>query len=128
MFFRRATPTDPKILGRRGENAAARHLKRNGYRIIKRNYLCPAGEIDILAADGDMLVFVEVKTRARQTDSDPENSVGRRKRSKIIAAARYLLATTESDAACRFDVISIVLDDSAPRIEHFIDAFGPDGH
>lgn len=127
MLFRRATPTDPKVLGRRGEKAAVRHLKRGGYRIIKRNYTCPAGEIDIMAADGDMLVFVEVKTRADPTGADPENSVGPRKQRKIIAAARYLLAATDSDAPCRFDVISVVLDGSALRIEHFIDAFGPDG-
>ncbi len=112
-------------LGRLGEAAAAQYLKRLGYRIVVRNYTCPAGEIDIIAVDGRQVVFVEVKTRRSSDAADPEIAVHAHKRRQVTRAARYYLAQTRNqDRACRFDVIAIVLPDHGPpQIEHFIDAF-----
>ena len=115
----------PQALGRRGEREAARFLKRRGYHILHRNYSCSAGELDIVAADGETLVFVEVKTRSDDTTAYPENTVHRHKRAQITRAARYVLARIEPEPACRFDVVSVVLDGRRARIEHFIDAFEP---
>lgn len=117
----------PKSIGRRGEDAAVHFLKRLGYTIIKRNFVCPAGEIDIVAADGDTLVFVEVKSLSSDEDTDPENAVGRKKQAQVIRTARYFLAQSGSQVAARFDVIAVVFDGPSPRIEHFVDAFGISG-
>jgi putative endonuclease len=131
MFWRsrRAEPNeDPtRVLGRRGEAAATRFLKKLGYRILIRNYVCPAGEIDIIALDRDQIVFAEVKTRRSHEAADPEVSVHSHKRRQNTRAARYFLAQTRrQNAACRFDVLAIVLCDRAkPQIEHFINAFEP---
>jgi len=115
-------------LAARGEKWAARTLKRAGYRIIARNYTCPAGEIDLIAVDHDTLVFAEVKTRASDRAADPEVNVHRRKRLQIVRAARYYLAANKVglDRPCRFDVLAVVLDGSRkPVVEHFVDAFQP---
>src|SRR5678809_70587 len=83
-------------LGDRGENLAARHLRNLGYRIITRNFRCPLGEIDIVARDGNTLVFCEVKTRAYEDDNgvgiSPEDQVNTVKRHQISKAARYYLS------------------------------------
>lgn len=115
-------------IGERGERIAARTLKRAGYRLIARNYTCPAGEIDLIAVDDDTLVFVEVKTRSSDRDADPEANVHRRKQSQIVRAARFYLAANKSaqDRPCRFDVLAIVADSKGkPVVEHFVDAFQP---
>ena len=125
MVFRFWHRTGPQALGRRGEREAARFLKRRGYHILNRNYTCRAGELDIVAADGETLVFVEVKTRSGDAAGYPENAVDRRKRVQITRAARHLLARIDADPACRFDVVSVVLDGQGKHIEHFIDAFEP---
>jgi putative endonuclease len=111
--------------GTRGERVAARHLKRLGYRILKKNYTCAVGEIDIIAADGDQVVFVEVKTRRSDEAADPENSVNRAKQRKIIRTAKVFLSQYGAqNIASRFDVISVLLPDGGKAaIEHFIDAF-----
>ncbi|NOT02411.1 MAG: YraN family protein [Phycisphaerales bacterium] len=119
---------DRATLGARGERAAARFLKRRGFRIVARNYNCPPGEIDIIAEDGDTLVFVEVKTRATGDRADPEVNVTAFKRRQIIAAARYFVqARRAHDRPCRFDVVSVVRPQWWRRaeIEHFPDAFSP---
>ena len=112
-------------LGARGERIAARTLKRGGYRILARNFTCPAGELDLIALDGDTVVFVEVKTRTSDQSADPEANVHYHKKRQLARTAKYYLAMTgAADRPCRFDVVAVVL---APRhkpvIEHFIDAF-----
>ncbi len=112
-------------LGARGERVAARFLKRARYRILTRNYRCPAGEIDIIAADGDMLVFVEVKTRCSNESADPEINVTHTKQRQIERVARYYVQSRSAHAQpCRFDVVSVVLPGRGePVVEHFVDAF-----
>ncbi|MCK4660462.1 MAG: YraN family protein [Phycisphaerae bacterium] len=112
-----------------GEKLSARFLRRQGYRIVIRNYVCPVGEIDLVALDGQSLVFVEVKTRCRDTVSNPESAVNFHKRRQITATANYyLLQTGAQNRPCRFDVVAVVLRDGlAPEMEHFVDAFCPTG-
>src|ERR1041384_7305272 len=86
----RATAPSEDALAGRGENAAARYLRQIGYKIIIRNYRSPLGEIDIIARDGDTLVFVEVKTRAYD-DPKPEEQVNNVKQHQITKAAKTYL-------------------------------------
>ncbi len=115
------------ILGPAGEKVAARHLRRAGYRIVARNYTCPAGEIDVIALDGDTLVFVEVKTRCRADLADPEVNITAHKRRQLTHVARYYLAEKSAqERPSRFDVVAVVLPEKGrPIVEHFIDAFAP---
>lgn len=114
-------------LGPRGEKLGARFLRRLGYRIIKRNYRCVAGEIDIVAGDRDTLVFVEVKTRRSDEAGDPENAVNAHKQGQITRAARFFIAESRAErVACRFDVLAIVFPESGrAEVTHFINAFAP---
>ena len=114
-------------LGRLGERLGARFLRRRGYRMVARNYACPAGEIDLIALDRDSIVFVEVKARRDDAVAEPEDAVNFHKRRRLTATAKYyLLQTGAQERPCRFDVISVVLRDGCrPEVEHFIDAFGP---
>ena len=97
-------------LGRRGESLAARLLSELGLEILARNYSCAAGEIDIVARDGERLCFVEVKTRRRAISSRPADAVGREKRRRVIRAAhRYLREIGWPDIVYRFDIVEILL-------------------
>ena len=94
--------------GALGEEAAADLLRSGGYRIVARNHRCPRGEIDLIAAKGELLVFVEVRTRA----------------TGVIAAARDYLAQRRGPAkAARFDVIAVVDSPQGPALTHFENAF-----
>jgi uncharacterized protein (TIGR00252 family) len=114
-----------KELGRRGELAAARFLERNNYRIIERNWKCFAGEADIIASDGEAIVFVEVKTRRGTEKGFPAEAVTRKKRDRYekIALA-YLQDHYFDESAVRFDVISIVvLPGDRAFMRHHIGAY-----
>ena len=118
--------SDRSEFGRWGEKLAARFLRRQGYRIIRRNFLSPAGEIDIVAREGDVLVFVEVKTRTGDDFGGPLAAVGHGKRRKVAQAARsYLARHRIPDAPCRFDVVGVtrVEGRKEPEIELVRDAF-----
>lgn len=128
MRWRRAYARLSKTeLGRLGEKLGARFMRRLGYRIAARNYTCPAGEVDLIAIDGDSVVFVEVKTRRDDTTEYPEDAVNTTKRRRLTATARYYLLQAKAERrSCRFDVLAVLLKEGeAPRVEHFIDAFGP---
>lgn len=113
------------FLGKRGEETAARFLKRQGLKVIKQNYRCRLGEIDIIAKDGNELVFIEVKTRSSVTFGSPAHAVDRRKQGQIIKAAQtYLMETRLHNSPARFDVVAIQFqNDMNPRIEHIRNAF-----
>ena len=124
----RPPPRSPHLrLGRQGEREAARFLRRRSLRIVERNYRCPVGEIDLIAVDGDTLVFVEVKTRRSDRWQDPVDTVTAVKWSKVERAARYYLAgRRESDRPYRFDMVTVVWPSRGrPIIEHLEDAFVP---
>jgi putative endonuclease len=103
-------------LGRRGERAAEKYLRRNGYRIVKRNFRAAGAEIDLVAMDGDVLVFVEVKTRRSLDAGAPHEAVDERKQRQIRRAAE-LFATRyrEDEIEMRFDIVAV--DASGERLE-----------
>lgn len=118
---------DAAELGKKGEEIARKFLKRKRYRILSRNYRCPAGEIDLIATDGEAVVFVEVKTRSSDELADPVEAVNYRKQQKLVRAARYYIHHKKAfDLAYRFDVIGIILrPGQKPDITHLEDAFSP---
>lgn len=111
-------------LGARGERLAARYLRRRGLAIVARNYRCRAGEIDLIALDGEVLVFVEVKTRSGERWGRPEEAVDRRKQRQMERVAEEFVRQHRlHDRAIRFDVVGIVARGWWWRVEHFPDAF-----
>ncbi len=95
-------------LGRRGEDIAARFLKKMGYKIIERNFRCRIGEIDIIAFEKGVLIFIEIKTRTSDSFAPPQLSVNRLKQQKIInSALSYLVQKRITGIDCRFDIIAI---------------------
>jgi len=103
-------------LGRRGERAAERHLRRNGYRIVARNYRAAGAEIDLVAIDGETLVFVEVKTRRSRAAGAPEEAVDERKQTRMRRAAEVFATRYRADdREMRFDIIAV--DASGKRLE-----------
>ena len=99
-----------QIVGRQGEQLASDYLRRQGYTIIARNWRCPAGEIDVVAREGEDLVFVEVRARRGLEFGTPEESITARKQSKLVEVAQtYLLMMDLQDVAWRIDVVAIQL-------------------
>ncbi len=111
-------------LGERGENVAARFLRDKGFKILIRNYRCNAGEIDIIARDKEILVFVEVKTRAAD-DPAPEEQVNQAKQHQITKAAKdYLSRYGVPQPPSRFDVVAVIWPaGKGPEIRHTPSAF-----
>ncbi|MCX7411520.1 MAG: YraN family protein [Planctomycetales bacterium] len=113
-------------LGNRGEVAAARFLERLGYRILERQLRNHFGELDLVALNGDVVVFVEVKTRTTLLAGHPTEAVTATKQRKITRSAlAYLKRRGWLGRRVRFDVIAIVWsgEDHAPEIQHYISAF-----
>jgi putative endonuclease len=112
-----------RILGQRGERAAARYLRHQGMKILVRGYRARSGEIDLIARDGNTLVFVEVKARRRGT---PAEAVTPGKERRItLAALRFMRRYRVLDARARFDIVAIVWSDDKrpPQVEHIRNAF-----
>lgn len=113
-------------LGRRGENAAARHLQRLGYVIVARGHRDNIGEIDLVAVDGRTVVFVEVKTRTSHHAGHPADAVDEAKQRRLTRLAlSYLKRHDLLDCSVRFDVIAVTWPArrGRPTIEHFQSAF-----
>jgi putative endonuclease len=130
---------DAQRFGRDSELRAARFLQQSGYRIVARNYRTPFGEIDLIAYDGPVLVFIEVKARRGERFGSPYAAVDARKQRRLTRAALGYLARIRSgrgasgpsEPACRFDLVVI---DAAPasnpsdgRIELLQNMFTPAG-
>ncbi len=96
------------ILGEKGEDAACRFLKTRGYQIVARNWRARVGEIDIIARDGDVLVFVEVKARSGDGFGGPEAAVHPGKQRRLIRTAMAFMASTQCDLPMRFDVVAML--------------------
>ncbi len=97
-----------QVLGQEGERVAERYLQKKGYKLVERNYRCPAGEVDLIVLDRRVIVFVEVKTRTGNRFGSPLEAVQPRKQHKMIRAAQFFLAQKglhQRDA--RFDVVGI---------------------
>jgi len=119
-------------LGRRGERLAARHLKRQGLKILAENYRCPVGEIDLILLDrstrssgAETIVFVEVKTRTSDHYTDPEAAVNADKQRRIRKVASYYVSRHDAqDYNLRFDIVAVVCPDGEkPTIRHTTEAF-----
>lgn len=116
---------DDKIQkAREGEEIACTYLSEQGYRIIERNYRVGHGEIDIIADDHGMFVFIEVKTRLSQSYGPPEYSItpGKQKQLRRVAQG-YFYQNEIVEMPCRFDVVTIEFQNRTPRINHIQNAF-----
>jgi putative endonuclease len=122
---------DPRrLIGQEGEAAAEAYLRRQGYRIVARNFRSPLGELDLVAEDKGVLVFVEVKARRTREFGGAVYAVDVRKQNKLIRlAAHYLARHHLSHRVCRFDVVLLQTDEAggSPRIEHIPNAFEVSG-
>lgn len=106
--------------GQAAEDAAVAHLVRRGVSIVERNFRCRIGELDVIAREGDELIFVEVRSRADDAHGDAAWAVGPRKQRQLARVAEaYLSLRQPRFDSCRFDVVAVTGDD----IEWFRDAF-----
>lgn len=113
-----------KQLGAWGESVAATRLEAEGYRIVTRNWRCRQGEIDLIAQAGEILVFVEVKTRRGRSMGTPEEALTPQKSQKLIQLAQLYLAEHDLDVDWRIDLVAVELDTSGKllRCEHIPNA------
>jgi putative endonuclease len=101
------------LRGASAETDAARLLVEAGYRIVERNFRCKAGELDIIARDGDVLVFVEVRSRSDDGHGSAAEMVLRSKQRRVARVAGYYLdAVAPIFEECRFDVVAITAGDA----------------
>ncbi len=120
------TILDPRrLIGQEGEATAESYLRRKGYRILAKNLRSSLGELDLVAEDGRVLVFVEVKARRTEEFGGAIHAVHQRKQEKLIRlASQYLARHQLTNRACRFDVVLLQgTDAAAPQIEHIQNAF-----
>ena len=114
MYFRRE-------IGIWGENLACQYLQKNNYQIVKRNFLCKQGEIDIIAKDinKEELVFIEVKTRANFKYGNPIDAVDKNKQNHMKLAIRYYIYKNHiENTALRIDVIEVYIQKERCKINH----------
>jgi putative transposase len=118
-------PPDPRhVLGETGESLAATHLKKQGYKIVERNYRTPLGEIDLVARHQGVLVFIEVKTRTSARFGAGQEAVHYAKQARLRKLADYYLKQKRlGEMAVRFDVVGILWQDGKPQIELIEGAF-----
>jgi putative endonuclease len=115
---------DRLSLGKASEEIAARFLYRRGLKIIKRNFSCRAGEIDIIAKDGNIFVFIEVRSARDSSFHNPLDSITFKKIMRLRSLAQIWLKKVRiSDVPIRFDVIGIVHNCKGFDIKHIKDAF-----
>ena len=121
--------TPKRKVGNIGEALAVKHLRKNGYKILKKNYVAVGCEIDIIAENKDTLAFVEVKTRTvgheNPREPRPAAAVKRDKQKKIISTAKYFLATANNEKHVSLDIIEVYLnkDKTQNKIIHIENAF-----
>jgi putative endonuclease len=114
--------------GQWAEDQARAHLERHGLRLLQRNFRCRLGELDLIMADGAVVVFVEVRFRSGSDFGAGFETVTRAKQRRLISAARAFLARHGSDRTpCRFDVVSVTQRNYAPDFLWVKDAFNQDG-
>ncbi len=112
-------------LGRWGEQQAAQYLESHGYKVLDRNWRCLRGEIDLVAKEGDVLVFVEVKTRRGRDYGTPEEAITKVKAERLLELGqRYMLERDLEDVEWRVDLVAVELDRQGKllRFEHIPNA------
>ena len=107
-----------KVLGRKGEKLVAAYIESRGMKIVQRNYRTPFGEADIVAIDGDEVVFIEVKTRSSDLFGTPAESVTKTKRERYRKIAKCYWLQTGEEPNARFDVAEVFSDGSIEYIEN----------
>ncbi|MFZ2089382.1 MAG: YraN family protein [Desulfobaccales bacterium] len=113
-----------KSLGDKGEDLAAAALKKQGYKVLERNYRTPMGEIDLVARHGGALVFIEVKTRTSSRFGAGQDAVHYGKQARLRKLADYYLKQKRlGEVAVRFDVVGILWEEGKPQIEVIQGAF-----
>ena len=113
-----------KLIGRRGESAAAEYLKKKKYRIVGLNYACRFGEIDVIAENRDYIVFAEVKMRKSAAFAEAKEFVTAAKQQRVISTAQLWLQSNPTEKQPRFDVIEIYGEgEHIERINHIENAF-----
>jgi len=113
-----------QVLGKEGELIAENYLKKKGYKLVERNYRCPVGEMDLIALDRKVVVFIEVKTRSDHRFGNPLESVHWHKQQKMSKTALFFLSQHRlHQREARFDVIGISLEGREPVVEHIQNAF-----
>jgi putative endonuclease len=121
-----SSPPPHLRLGKRGENLACQFLRKNGYKILYRNFRGrTGGEIDVVCRDGDTLVFVEVKTRTGEDFGRPFEAIDRDQRKRISRGGlAWLRLLDDPDILFRFDVVEVIIAEGAePRLEMIQNAF-----
>jgi len=118
-------PPEHLRLGKLGEHAARKHLRRAGLKFLTANFRSPRGEIDLILRDGDCLVFVEVKTRSSEEWTRPAAAVNARKRRLLSQAALdYLKLLKQPRVKMRFDIVEVLLRDGAVgQVRHLPNTF-----
>jgi len=115
----------PQQFGQKAEGMAVRYLKRCGYKIIARNHRTRCGEIDIIAREGETLVFIEVKARTSNRYGSAKAAVTPHKQRQISKVAlAYLQMTDQSHVKARFDVVTVTQHQEAHNIDLIRNAFG----
>jgi len=110
--------------GKLGEDLAVAYLRKAGYRILAQNYRCLHGEVDIIAQDGDSIVFIEVKSRKSETFGEPQEAVGLEKQKKLSRISLHYLQQRHLETCnARFDVMAVKLLPDGTRIELIQNAF-----
>ena len=109
-----------KVLGKKGEKLVAEYLKKQGYKILEKNYRTPFGEADIIAEDGEEIAFIEVKTRTSDSYGQPSEAVGKDKQARYKRIAQCYWLQTGKEPNARFDVAEVYADG---RIEYIKYAF-----
>lgn len=112
-------------LGQKGEDIAAEHLKKKGFKILSRNWKWGKYEIDIIAENKDFIIFAEVKTRSDDYQMHPVTAVTKEKQKSIIWAAEGYIRKFNIDKECRFDVITIINKREDFEVDHIENAFYP---
>ncbi len=116
-------------LGAKGEDCAARYLENTGYTVVRRNYHSRMGEIDIIAENGEFIIFAEVKARNNNTMCAPAEAVDMRKQKKIIKTALMYIMEKGVDLQPRFDVIEVYCDEQDRfSLNHIENAFSGEGY
>ncbi len=124
--------TKRRLTANTGESAAAKLLKKSGYKILEKNYVADGHEIDIIARNSEYTVFAEVKTRTEGKENPkeprPASSVNRKKIESILSAAKVYIAFARPRGKIRFDVIEVYLDEGGlvTKTVHMPDAFRGD--
>lgn len=110
-------------LGKLGEDLAVKYLIARGYTVLHRNYRYRKAEIDVIARKNGVLAIVEVKSRSGGFYESISDSVSKKKRNLLVMATDGYIQDNKLDLEVRFDIITILSDDSGYKIEHFTDAF-----